>query len=295
MANALTNLTNEILAQRIFGAFTDMIAPLNAFASDFSDEAANRGNTIKVAFVEAADAATAFSGTYTMQDADATGKDITLDQHQFVSWSLTDLELANRSQLSLDMFVMRKANALASAVLQNVWALVTNANFGAAAFTGAAATFDTDDVADIREDCVQAKWPNVNRSLILDETYVTNLIKDDSLKDFSQSGSTATLREGAIGRVHGFDTFESTLIPANGENLVGFAAHPDAIYVAMRYLEPQANHNYYRVEKLTNESGMTLGYREWYDNDTGTGKVVIEALWGRLLGNGNAIKRMVSA
>ena len=47
---------------------------------------------MKVAFIEAADAALDFAGTYTMQDADATGKDITLNKHKFVSWSLTDTD-----------------------------------------------------------------------------------------------------------------------------------------------------------------------------------------------------------
>jgi len=296
MANALTTLTNTIMAQEVFKAYTDMLTPLRAFATDFSAEAAQRGDKVQIPYVAASDTAATFAGTYNVQDADATGAQLTIDKHKYVSWGLSDSELSTRPQLELQMFAQNKAAELARAVLVDVWSLITNANYSTAAHVGTAANFDTDDVADIREDCVQAKWPNNMRSLILDETYITYLLKDDSLKDFSQSGSTATLREGSVGRVHGFDVYESTLIPANGENLTGFAARPDGIYVAGRYLEPQANHDYHNVQRFTDaETGITLGYREWYDNDTGTSKVVMEAIYGYLKGSNSSIKRVTSS
>ena len=46
-----------------------------------------------------------------------------------------------------------------------------------------------------------------------------------------------------IRRLAGFDIFETTILPENGEKLVGFAAHPSGLAVAMRYLEPVAEYD----------------------------------------------------
>lgn len=296
MANALTTLTHTTLAQVALEAFRVQVAPIRAFVTNFSETAAQRGDKVKVAFIEAADAALDFAGTYTMQDADATGNDISLNKHKFVSWSLTDTELVNNPQVELERWATQKGFQLAKAVVQDVLSLVTNANYGAAVFTGAANTFDSDDIADIREDLVQAGFPEMGRSLLLKETYFTNLLKDGDIKDASASGLTAPVQDGIIRRVHGLDIYESTLIPGNSENLVGMACHANGILMAMRYLAPQSGHAYNSAQPVTDpESGVSLGFREWYDNDTGTMKRVLECLYGYSVGNASAVKRLVSA
>lgn len=295
MANAFSNLQAEDFARQVVDAFVAKIAPLQAFAADFSDVAVQRNATVTVPYVSSADAAIDFAGTYTIQDADAQGVQISINKHKFVSWGLSDIELSTRPSLSMEMFAKQKGFQLAKAVFQDIMSLVTNANYGAAAFTGAASTFDSDDVIDIRGVCSGADWPTDMRSLVIDDTYYTALLKDNSLQDAGASGSTDPLREGATGRIAGFNIYESTLIPANGENLVGFAVYPTAIFAAMRYLQPQDGNNYRSAAPMTHESGITLGYREWYDNDSGSMRMVMEANYGYKKGDGAAIKRMVSS
>lgn len=296
MANTFTSLTQTILAERVFNAFVLKIAPLTAFSTNFSAEAASRGDKIKVLQVDAAAAATAFAGTYSMQDTTASGLDVSLDQHYFVSWSLTDSEIVNRPQLEVERFVEQKAFALAKQVFQSVLGLVTAANFGSAGFTGLASAFDADDVVDLRTACSTAGMPDNQRALILDASYYAALLKDSAIQDASQSGSTDALREGSVQRLAGFDLYESSLVPANAENLKGLAVHPDAIAAAIRYLAPQDGHDYIEAMPLSRaESGITLGMRRWYDKDTGAMRTVLECLYGRRLINGNACKRIVSA
>lgn len=298
MANTLTNLTHTILAQRILNAFTAMIAPIRAFGLNFSDEAVQRGDKVKVLQITAADAAKDWNGSYITQDADAEGLDITINKRKYVSWGLQTEDLATQPQLELDRFVEQKAFQLAKAFLQDVWSQVTNANYGAAAFTGAANTFDTDDIIDIRGVCQAADWPAGMRSLILDDTYVTNALKDASLKDASASGSTASLREGSMGRVAGFDIFESTLIPGNSENLVGFAAHPDAMLIATRTLIPssKADDAGVDVEVISDEdSGLAMVSKSWHDTAHDTDIHTLEINYGYRVGNSAALKRLVSA
>jgi hypothetical protein len=299
MANTLTNLTDTLITNAAIEAFTAAIAPLNAFARNASPEPAARGDKVKVLWTPAQDAATDFvaANGYTMQDADAEGLDITLNKHKFVSWSLTDQEIAKQPQLEIQNFGRQKGFQLAKAVLQDIFTLITAANYGSAAFTGAASTFDADDVVDIRGTCSAADWPLGMRALIIDDAYYTYLLKDNAIQDASASGSSDPIVEGAVRRLAGFDIYESTLIPANGENLVGFAVLPQAILVAMRYLAPQEGNKYFQAAPITdpNGSGFTIGFRDWYDEDLGARKRVLECVYGYLKGDGAALKRMVSA
>jgi hypothetical protein len=296
MANAITTMTHTLLAGRIFEAFVAKITPMTRFSNNFSEAETQRGNKVKVPFVSSQDAAGDFGGTYTMQDADVTGKDITIDKRKFVSWALTSQEIADNPQLSMDMFTEQKAFQLAKAFQQDVWSLITNANYGAAAITSTAANFDTDDVVDLATVCDTADWPEFMRSLILKETYCGALLKDTGISDAGAYGSDSAVKDGIIARLSGFDVMKSTLIPANGENLVGFAANPDAILLASRVIRPDDVSNTINFETFTDEAtGITASYREWFDADTDTTKRVLEFNYGYLLGNPAAIKRIVSA
>lgn len=304
MANTLTNLTHTVLADMALEAFTAALSPLNVFANDFSADAVQRGDKVKVFYTGAADAAQTFAGTYTIQDADASGLDITIDKHEFVSWGLTDKELSTQPQLNLERFARQKGFQLAKKVFQDILSVVTASNYGnteisagvGTKLTSTAANFDADDVVDLRTACSNSDWPEMERALILTPSYTGNLLKDASIQDASAFGSSSPIREAAIGRLAGFDVLESSLIPGNSENLTGIVAHPDAILCAMRYLQPQSSATMEDAGPATDPAtGMTIGFRKWYDNDTGTMKSVLEAVYGYRTGNTAAIKRIVSS
>lgn len=289
-------MTHTLLADRIFQAFVAKITPATRFSTNFSEAEIERGNKIKVPFVSTADAAGDFAGSYVMQDADAEGKDVTINKRKYVSWSLTTEEIANNPQLTMEMFVEQKAFQLAKAFLQDVWSLITNANYGAAAHTGAAANFDSDDVIDLSVVCDTADWPEFMRSLILKETYYGALLKDAGISDASASGTTSAVQEAVLPRLSGYDVMKSTLIPANGENLVGFCANPDAILIASRVLRPEDPSKIINFEVMTDEqTGISAAFREWTDPGNDTTNRVLEFNYGYLVGNSAAIKRIVSA
>jgi hypothetical protein len=296
MANTLTNLTNTIISRTALEAFVAALTPVRAFCTNISADAAERGDKIKVMNTAAATAAAAFAGTYAMQDSTAEGLDVALDQHYFVSWYLTDKQIAEQPQLRIEQFGRQKGFQLAKKVLQDVLSLVTAANYGAAAFTGAASGFDADDVADLETTCDEADWPEIGRSLILKPTYHGSVVKDNAVQGTLGVDQSPVLSESRVRRLHNFDLYKSSLIPANGENLVGLAVHPDAMLFASRYLAPQEGADYADARALTDaETGITIGFRKWYDKDSGQMRNVLETLWGKLKGNGSACKRLVSA
>lgn len=297
MANSITGINDDIISRSVLEGYTTDIAPMAAITADFSSDAVRRGEKVSImrdnSAIDAALDKTSH-GDYVIQDADSDAVEITMGQPKYVSWSLDDSEIANSSKLTIQDFGRRKGNLLAKTVMQDVFGEVTNANFGAASFTGAASTFDEDDVADVAEDCDSADWAQNNRYLVLSPSYIAALRKSGAIKDTSGFGYNA-IQNGEIPMLHGFKVIMSNAIPANGENLVGFATDGNGIASAFRYLAPQEGHKYNRAEALIGEGGITLGFRDWYSEDSGVRKSLVECVYGYETGISTGIKRLVSA
>jgi len=297
MANSITGINDDIISQAVLQGYTTAIAPLAAFTTDFSSEAARRGATISImrdnTAIDAALDKTTHTD-YTIQDADSDAVEITLGQPKYVSWGLDDVEIASSSVLTMERFGVRKGNLLAKTVLQDIWSEITNANFGAAGLVSTAANFDEDDVADLAETCDLADWDPTDRYLILSPAYIAALRKVAAIKDTSGYGYNA-IQSGNVPMLHGFKVIMSNAIPGNAENLTGFATDGKGIVSAFRYLAPQQGHKYDRAEALVGEGGMTLGLRDWYSEDSGVRKTVVETVYGFETGISTGIKRITSA
>ena len=297
MANSITGVNDDIIASSVLSGFVKSIAPIMALATDFSADAAKKGDKVSVlrdnTAIDAALDKTTHTA-YTIQDADSDAIEITLAQPKYVSWGLDDSEVANSSVVNLELYGRRKGHKLASTILQDILSPVTAANFGAAAFTGAASTFDADDVADISTAADLADWDE-DRYLVLSPAYYGALLKDAGIQSADAFGGIEAIRNGDIPTLLGFKIIMSNLIPANAENLVGFASSGTGLATAFRYLQPQEGNTYNRAERLSDPSGMTLGLRDWYSNDTGVRNRVVECVYGKAVGISTGILRMVSA
>ena len=291
-----SGLTVEAWSQAALQGFTDFLAPLNTFSTDFGGAISQRGKTVHVPLYTGGGAVTPFAGDYTT-GADETISDVsvTVDQHEFVTAKLSDIEKKN-TVADLEQLGVQMGADLAKSVFQNVLAVVTNANYGAAASTGAASAFDADEVIDITDACDTGLMPMTGRGLVLSSSYYNALLKDASIKNANQYGTDQGIQAGLIPNLFGFRVYESTAVPANGENLVGFACNSSAIAVAMRYLEPQDNNGYVRAEALSDpDTGAVLGLRQFYLPETGDMYMTLECNWGKAVGIDAGIERIVSA
>jgi hypothetical protein len=297
MANTIDSGLNQvIISQATLEAFTSAFAPIMAFTTDFSPDAQEKYDTINVPYVSASSAAVDFSASYNAQDSTIAKKQITLSGHKYVSWYLTDKQIAKSPVLSLQRFAKQKGYQLAKAVFQDIASAITAANFSTAALVSTAANTDSDDIVDVKAACDNADMPEAPRSLVLKSDYVNALLKDNAVQDAAAFGNAQAIQEGRLPRIAGFELHQTNLIPSNSENLVGFAAYPSAIAVAVRYLQPQgqtADGIYLPVTHP--ETGLTLGYREWYDNSAGARIAVMECFYGYVLAEASALKRITSS
>ena len=79
-----------------------------------------------------------------------------------------------------------------------------------------------DNVYDMKDVLDDADAPEDGRSLILSNAVATNLLKDDSINGNLNAGDEP-LRAGALGTIAGMQIFTTNVLPANAENLTGFA------------------------------------------------------------------------
>jgi len=286
MANTIpAGLQNNIISQSALEAFTAILAPLKAFSTSFNDEAAQRGKTINIPTLANTASAVTFSGTYSSQDTTYSTTAITLDQHLFVTWHVTDTESSQSSAVELQRFGYQKGGDLAKAVFQNVLDVVKGANYSSKVEV-TAANFDADEVADLREDGLDQNLYPDQCTLVLQNDYFTSLLKDTDISHAMNYGSAEVVQGGRVPSLFGIKSiYESNSVPDNSDDLKGFYCHPSALAVAMRYLEPINTQEYIAANRLTDEdSGIVLGYREFYSPDTGTQTAVLEAVFGKTVG-----------
>jgi hypothetical protein len=135
--------------------------------------------------------------------------------------------------------------------------------------------------------------PITDRALILDDTYYTNLIADEVIsRSFVLPVSQPGIIEAQLHRLGGFDLYPTRIIPENKEKLVGFAAHPSGLALAMRYLVPVAEYD--EAGAITDpETGLTFGYLRYTETSSNRIFITVECLYGFKAAIADGIKRIV--
>lgn len=289
---ATINFNDGIYAQTALEAFVATLQPLRAFARDFSGETAQKGNAVYVPRVDAT-FATTFSGSYTVSGGTVNTITVNLDRHKIAPVDITDVQSVNSSPARAETFARQQGKALGKAVLQDIWSVITAANFGAAAVTTAVANWGRAQLAKVRKALADKDVDMDSVSFIANTAIYDALLNDTSFNAALNYGGSEAIREGKILRALGFDVYESNVVPANGESLAGFGVHPDAIAVAMRYLPPQDAGAYADARLVTDpETGFTFGYRRHMDPNTGKLHINMEALYGFAVGISTGLVRV---
>jgi ATP-dependent protease ClpP protease subunit len=297
-----SDLKRTVILQQMIRAFAIRTLPLGAFSMVWNGVRLEGTDKIAVPYFALDTTAShdfvAGDGYNTFGNTNADAKVITVDKRKYQGLTWTSSELARQPYLDIMTSAGLKAEQLGIDVVQDVLSLVTAATFGAAAVTGLASAFDSDDVIDLKGVADVANWPAAGRSLMLNSDYDINLLKDSAVKSALNWGDSAPVREGRIQRIVGFDYYPDSRIPANAENLQGFISFKSGLLVGFSPVgpTPEVRQQLTRYEVVTHpETGATFEYRLWGDPDMDTSKEVIEANYGRIAGEAAAIKRIVSA
>ena len=297
MANTITDLKDVRISQNALLPWMETLLPLSAFSTNFSPDAADKLDTVKVPVIGAPSASSDYAGDYTANaDSDASSVAVTLDRHKYKTVHLTAKEAATTSIPLLEKLVTTAAQQLAIDVMSDIFTSITAANFGTPAIPAISAEdFGYKTIIKIREACAAAKMPQDSRALVLDNSYFSALLADDIVaKSFITPLAQQGVVEAKVNRIAGFNVFETGCVPDNGENLVGFAAHPSSLAIAMRYLTPIANYD--EAGAVTDPvTGLTFGYLRYTDTKSNKVYITLEALYGFKVVRPAGLQRIVSA
>ncbi len=278
-----TNLNNEIFGRKAIEGLCKILLPITKFANNFSPDQGQRGDQVLVPLISTL-TATTFGGSYAVCGGTKTVATINLTSHKHVAVGQSDITYHSSSVANLEDFGFQMGKALGTLILTDILSLVTTANFTAAGTT-TVANFDVYQLRTARLALNVANVPLEPRNCLIDcVPYdvllgITNFVQAQMFKDQS------VLQEGRVMRALGMDFWEINALFNSVNSFSAFAAHPDGIAVGMRYLAPQVGNTYNQAMPVTDpETGLTIGLRDHYDNNSGTRYVNLECLYGYTVG-----------
>jgi hypothetical protein len=284
-----TTFNDKIYTQEVLNAFTAGLAPLMAFTRSFSPEARRKGDAIIIPRVDALSTTTfAYANNsgfpYEGEGGVVSAITLNLNEHQIVSTDITDVQFANSSNADISIFAQQQGRALARKCIGNIFGLLSITNFGAAAAT-AVSIADTGltQIRNARKTMVDRQVPMDRLSLVSNSELFNALLSDTNISQAFQYGGAEAVREGRIPRLLGMDVYETNALPLGGTlSLIGFLAHPDAIAIAIRNLQPQdGGDSYLAVETVTDpETGLGFTYRRHFNPGRGKHYANVECLFG---------------
>lgn len=296
--NAAAQLKLDKVLRNGLRALKRRLSPILALSTVMRDMELTETNTVQVPFypldVLASKDFDANGYNFTGADGVTVGtKPVTVNKRKYQPLEYTSKELRRNSVVDLGKIMELKIEKLANDVLTDIFSVVTAANFGASVLESASSAFDRADVNGLRTLANTSLWPQVMRSLLLESAFEGALVGD--LLNVSTAGTDSALREGAVGRLSGFDIFDHPGMPENAERLVGAMLLPYSILTAFAPIEPadEVMDNLSAYSKYTDtESGLTLEYRAWGDPDLDKAKRTIEVSYGYAVGDPAQLKRI---
>ena len=242
MANDLTNLTfliGPVIQEALRG-----MGPLYAAANtDFSLIAAQRGQTIDAVFpvsLTAKNVNPNASGSQA-QSVTPTKVQLTLDTWREVDFFLTHKETAEIS--NGPAFIQGQIRQAVEDLMGDFQLKVFQvASSGSTEITTYASTTGSlnqltssfGPLLTVRKALSDAKAPQMQRSMFFGTGEINNLLQNPNLTRMNEAGTGETLRQGQIGRLFGFDIYESNYTPSNVSGSVNIGLQRTGLGIAVR-------------------------------------------------------------
>ena len=289
MANSIV-ASPSILAESVIAAIRGRLPALSGFSSVFTALEGQPGKAVQVPLVGAGVATEFGSGGYlTGDDATLTAATVTLKHFKY-SARFSPLDVKSYgAQYLVNAFTPTASVAIAEKCLAEVGALITAANFSASSVTGANLSYAEVVATKATLDAAKAGDP---RSFVLGSGYANDLLTDVNIIGVRGLEAPA-IATGKIGMLVGSNIYQFTSIPANGENLKGFACGSDSIAVASGL--PYSEIPGFDVATASDdESGLSIQILMGQEQ-SGYYNVTATLLFGASVGRSTSLVRLVSA
>lgn len=293
-------LQRTVAMQDGIGAFATTVLSLRVFATTFGAVRLEGTDKVSIPYYPLHTAASvdwvAGNGYVMAEDVNSDAKTLTVDRRKYQPMQASSSDIRRQPFMNLAMGLKRKGEKLGVDVVTDILSVITAANFGDA-FIEPAASFDSDDVIDLKGVADEAGWPQTTgRALVLGNPHAVSLLKDPAIGSLAQFGRAVT-QNGDIKRILGFDLTVEPNLPTNDQFLSGFICWPSSVVVAFSPITPSdsVRDRLARYEQVVDPiTGATFEYRAWGDPDMDQSRQIVEANYGFAVGEAAALKRICS-
>ena len=289
-----TLFNDKLFGQRAFQQLTEILMPINAFATDLSSEVRGEGDAVVVPLFGNATTTTFAQSTtaYEQTGGTITAITVNLDKRRITPMDLTLQQLAESSNAArFDQWAVQLGASMAQTVLTDIWSIITPTNFGSAVITTASANYRMAQITAARQALLSAgvRGP---KAFVGNLNIEAGLLSDTNLVLALNRGDNTTITEGNLGRILGLDVYSTDVLPSNSVSLTGFTCGRDAIAVAMRNLgDYLPNEEYAAVEQFVDaESGISALYTRHWSRAQGRWFMNLHCLYGYTTAVTNALK-----
>lgn len=286
MANITTteaaNFIPEVWAETSLGALKSYTQMARLVTRNFANEFKSKGDILHIPSrgTLSTNDKTA-NNAVTKQTPSSSKVDLTLNKHKEVTFVVEDVVEAQANQEVMLGYITDAVIVIAEQMEADLQAEYTNAKNT----VGTAGTdITTNTLVSARKTLVDEKVPrNIPVSAILSSKDIAALLNSTALRDASQSGSNAALREGSVGRLAGFDIYESQQVNTTGSSPVtthNLAFASSAITLAIRPLRLAPSDVGVKQMVIDSGDGFALRMTWGYDKDQLGMQVTLDILYG---------------
>lgn len=217
----------------------------------------------------------------TLQVPTATTTSVVLNKHKEASFLVEDAARALSNQDIMARYMTAAVIPIAEQIETDLLGLYSGFTFT----TGTSGTdLSAATIRSTRKLMNDNKAPQDNRAMIVSDKDEIALLGDSALQTYFAYSQTQGVKEGSIGRLYGFDIYQSQLVPVvagTPNSTKNLAFDPGAIILAMRGL-PDAPAGSGAQTSVVNDpvSGLTLRCTVAYNAQNLGVQVTIDVLYG---------------
>lgn len=293
-------LAGTLVAQRVLELLKFVFPMLTSFTTDFSGEGATFGQTIMTRTVDVPEVVTYNTSTGWPDSENGTDDiPVVINNHKGVQISINEQTLASTVRNLFEEQAPASAYALAKAIIDSVYANITDANFPNNSVI-TAANMTRAALINIATQLDLQGVPNYpgSRFAILYSTYFGQLQQDSAITSLAAFQRPDLITNGPDGaalpiNVAGFRVYGAPNLPTNDGNVNGFAGSKSALVLATRVpndyttvLPGASNGN---VQTITDaDIGISVMLVQYVNHQLGTATRRLALMWGSAPGQSNA-------
>jgi hypothetical protein len=284
MANTFAaGLVADSLRDAAITTLSSRLAPLKAFARDFSADQIRPRATVQVPICSAGATVQTDATNFESGDSTLSNAAVTVNQYS-ASFALTNAEI--NQGFRIEMLAEKNLRQLANKIIDVALTPVTVANFGAA-------TVDVDNAPLVTATSLKSLWAALQdgseRNLVVDGSIYAQFLPSN-LDGFTLAGN------GRSSGIFGFDGFYfNNRWTGAGATIKGFAASPEAVAMAagIPLSSPVTDDLISQENILIEDLGLTVQMNMWSSRSSRALWCSYDIMFGAAKGDTSALKILV--